>query len=192
MTVTTLTADYWSSDIAAGTGKAENTATIKVGGMYSGKYGPYRTCYRFDLTTIAASPTVTLVRFKLNVTTAGGAAGVWDIHAYNTTGQTNPSPDASGTQYTRDASGNLYNNDDTTWRAISDTWITLGGNVNTDVQDAKAAGTVYAIGLHEEGDNDATPIADGATTKPQLEITYTTGAGGAAVQKRRLLLGVGL
>ena len=144
--------------------------------MASGKYGPYRSCYRFDLTTISANPTVTQVRFKLNVTTAGEATGVWDVHAYNTNGQTDPSPDSNATQYARDISGNLYNNDDTTWRSISNTWIVLGGAANTDVQDAKAAGTVYAVSIHEEGDNDDTPIADGATTKPQLEITYTSGA----------------
>ena len=178
MAVLTLTVDYQSFTTTLS--KSENSSPIYVGG--TNKFGIYRSCYRFDLTSLPAGAIVSQVRLKLNITTVGGAAGVWDVHAYNTTGQTDPSADAAATQYTRDASGNLYLDDDVTWRAVSNTWIILGGTVNTDVQNAKVAGTVYALGVHEEGDNDGPPWADGATTKPQLEITYTTG-GGVTIKK---------
>jgi hypothetical protein len=99
---------------------------------------------------------------------------MWDVHAYDTNGQTDPSQDSGSTQYTRCASGNLYLDDDTTWRATGNVWLTLGGSVIDDVAAAKAAVNRFSLGVHEEGDNDASPVADGSSILPQLEITYTT------------------
>jgi hypothetical protein len=182
----TINADYWSfANNADPQAKAENS-NLFLGGFIAKTIT--HTCVRFSLDSLPSGVTVTQVRFIVEIAYVGGVAGLWDIHGYDTNGQTDPALDDAATQYTRDISGNLYKNDDTTWRATGSTWITLGGNVCTDVQNAKSAVNRLTISTHEEGDNDGPPEATATATKVQLEITYTTGG----IQPMLTLLGVGV
>jgi hypothetical protein len=141
-------------------------------GYYAGKtYGHYRIGARFPLASLPSGATVTQVRVWMNVASAGGSASLLDIHAYDTNGQTDPSPDEAQVFHDRCASGNLYYDDGTDLRTTGEKWITLGGSVCQDVMNAKSAVNRFSLGLHEEGDNDpyATLTSDGV----KLEITYT-------------------
>jgi len=158
--------------------------SIRTGKTGSGAaYTRYRGAIRFPLGALPAGSTVTQVRLKVYCRVAGGATHLLDIHAYNTNGQSDPEADAGGgvfcdVVYARCASGNLYNNDDTSLRTTGTKWFILGGTVCTDVQNAKTAVNRFSLGLHEEGDDEDPPaeidtMETVGGTPAQLEITYT-------------------
>ena len=184
-----ITTDY-DGQITSTDIKSDNIITVAVGGKVAKT--TYRSFYRFPLAALPADKNVTNARFRLNIITSDAPAGLWDVHAYDTNGQTDPSGESS---YAHCASGNLYVDDDITWRNLGQTWITLGGNVCTDIENAKSAVNRFSLGCHEEGDNDNSPIAETIETvggsPAQLEITYEDVVPPAAVL-RRLLVGVGL
>jgi len=180
MPVVSITTDYdgISYHLACRYSKYDGLELLRIG-VYTTKEGDhlYRTYIRFPLDDLPAGSTVTQVRLKLNVFAAGGAAHLGDIHAYNVNGQADPQPDDAETSWTRCATGNLYVDDTTEFRTTGIKWWTLGGTVNEDVENAKAAVNRFTLGLHEEGDNDkhadfdSLEKADGIPAV--LEITYT-------------------
>lgn len=182
MPTITITADYDGYAEAFGIVryKFDTLSPIYVG-YRSQKVGANldRGFFRFPLNALPAGATVTQVRHYVYCRSAGGASHSLDVHAYGSNGQEDPQPDNAATCFDRCASGNLYVDDSTELRTTGDKWITLGGSICADIQNAKAAVNRFSLALHEEGDNDPYAILDALEYSggypAQLEITYEEG-----------------
>lgn len=170
MASTTITTDYDGYATDGGT-KVDDADAAHIG--YSKT--KYRTFLRFANDDLPAG-TITQVQLKVWVSAAGGASHLCDIHAYESNGQEDPEDDTGAEAYARCASGNLYVDDNTDFRSTGFKTITLGGNVCTDLANARDAGKPFTLGLHEEGDNDQYARIDTLETlggnPAQLIITY--------------------
>jgi len=131
---------------------------------------------RFPLASLPAGATVTLVRARIYVSLAGGAAHLGDIHPYGSNGQPNPETDDAATCYTNTAAGTPYIDDTIEFRTVGTKWFSLPAQACTDVMAAKTAVNRFSLGFHEEGDNDAEASCDPTIQDHLLEITYTVPA----------------
>jgi hypothetical protein len=180
MAVLTITADYDGFAyyaVSAGTYGKDDTSDIVVGYVSKGDT-KYRGFLRFPLNALPPNAQISQVRLYVYCYTAGSSTHLTDVHAYGSAGQEDPSTDDAPTTYSRCASGNLYVDDSDVLRTTGDKWFVLGGNVITDLINAKNAVNRFSLGLHEEGDNDAAAYLSSleSTNYPypaKLEITYT-------------------
>jgi hypothetical protein len=154
-----------------------------AGYIGAGGKGPdyNRVALRFPLTDLPSNAQISQVRLYVYCRTAGSSTHLTDIHAYGTNGQNDPSADDAQTGWNRCASGNLYVDDSTALQTTGDKWFVLGGSVAQDIINAKNAVNRFALGLHEEGDNDTYAAVSQleSTDYPypaKLEITYTVPA----------------
>lgn len=177
MPTITITADYDGEIRKSGASYVKDDTDVNdsVGYLSKGAW-QYRAYRRFPLTNLPAGVVVSKVRLKVNVTSAGGADHLTDIHPYNSDGQADPSADADATLFTRCAAGTEYVNNSTALRATGVKWFDLGSQACTDVASAKSAVNRFSVGLHEEGDDSTLAgiqaiEAEGTTT--QLEVTYS-------------------
>lgn len=144
-------------------------------------YGPiYRAAIKFDITSLSTDATVSQVKLKIYVLSSKSGAAL-DVKSYGSNGQDNPETDGDSTCYGRMMSGTVYKNADTCLQSTGSKEITLGGTVNSDVESARDAGTIFSLGLTEDGENTGNPAAQIASDnhgtsgyRPVLEITYST------------------
>jgi hypothetical protein len=187
MAVLTVTADY---DCRFWTDNTNYSKYDDLNGYIGagGKGADYnRVALRFPLTDLPSNAQISQVRLYVYCKTAGSSTHLLDIHAYGTNGQDDPSADDAQTGWNRCASGNLYVDDSPDLRTTGDKWFILGGSIAQDIINAKNNVNRFALGLHEEGDNDTyAAIAQiGDTNYPypaKLEITYEAAAPPPAAQ----------
>jgi hypothetical protein len=188
MAVLTITVDYDCRFWTDNTNYSKyNNDTGYIGA--GGKGADYsRMALRFPLTDLPSNAQISQVRLYVYNRTAGGSSHLLDVHAYGTNGQNDPSADDAQTGWNRCASGNLYVDDSIALRTTGDKWFVLGGSVAQDIINAKNAVNRFALGLHEEGDNDtyANISVMESTNYPypaKLEITYEVAAPPPAVPR---------
>jgi hypothetical protein len=183
LAVLIITTDYDGHVyLNVGTGeyvKADTISEARVGFSSKDNY-KYRSFFRFPLINLPSNAQISQVRLYVYCRYYGSSTHLTDIHAYGTNGQENPQTDTGQTLYDRCASGNLYVDDSIDLRTSGDKWFVLGGSVAQDIINAKNAVNRFALGLHEEGDNDTYAALDtleySGGYPAKLEITYTVPA----------------
>jgi len=142
----------WDGD-SDGTTKTATGTTLKVG--LDGTT-IYRAALRFPLTALPASADVNRVELEVTVTTVGGTQARWDVHPYLDTGQGDPSTDNAATVYSSCVGSTVspFIDDTFLFRGTGRHRLVLGLGVGasacTVLEAAKAAGTIFTLGLHEQ------------------------------------------
>jgi len=165
----------WGAD-CDGSSKYPNDGGDWVG--YNGSVS-FRTANKFDITSLPATATVTQVDYSCYVNTAGGGTDAWTIGAYNGDGQANSETDIATTYHTRcDVSADYYVTGSTSFRTTgSKSFTALGSAANTDVENARDAGTIFSIAMRQDNETSSAyaDIDEYTGTNPAaLTVTYTT------------------
>ena len=178
-TVATLSASY-DADVTSGNTRTTGGTTLR---LYRDDDTPiyYRVATKFDISSLPSPVTVTNSQLITNVTTANANATV-NVQAYNLNGQADPAADTAANMYTRcgdDASPYLSAN--TFAQSTGVKTLDLTTACDTDIQNARAAGTIFSLGLNRaDSTAGVTAVAleaveNTGTNEPKLEVTYTTG-----------------
>lgn len=179
MATLVLTAD-WSADFDSG-----GDSFPGDGSDYSGGDGAssYRVAIKFNIASLSTSAVVTRVDLSIAVSSVTSAGALlWDIGPYGGTGVLgDPETDAGTTAYSRcNVAADLYVDNTTQFRTTGvKTFSALGSQANSDLQNARAAGEIFSIGVMETTSTTTNNRAEffeysaaSASNRPTLTITY--------------------
>lgn len=186
-------ADTWGPTDAAYNADSENSAKYPADGGLGANWigyntgldsGVWRVGIEWDISFFDGTETISKVEFRLQVDSKASTTESVEHNRYGTLGQSAQS-DITANFYARINSGTTYTTVDYPDGAGSPSaWTDLGATAVSDFQSAIGTYSVFCLGLMST--NEATNynywyIDENTTFAPELQVTYTTGGGPAAM-----------
>lgn len=158
--------------------ESEEPYTLAIGYL---KPRHYRSCARFPLNNLPSDAQISQVRVRMYVVyPSTSSSHLLEIYCYGSNGQDDPANDSLLNRYAKSngAGNQYYEGGNLVDGEARFEWKTLGGQIATDIMNAKNAVNRFSLALFEYGDNDARAQirnleAGGSSYALALEITYT-------------------